>query len=564
MAELTEEQRQAQEIKDIKDNSPFALPDDPSSSGWSTAQIKEKHWMALVILYGYIVAERVRINTLETGKTDVAIADIAKILSGELLANKALNDKTGADITVKYATYDFINSGLTVPKYLKRNGNAEFIYTIEEGLTALRTAYETFVSTYFTNGKANNAVNAESATKAMSDDLGNIIKNTYATIASLGQTNTEITNIKNGNTTVMKAYKDQFGNIIDQVYAKLTNLNELVKIVGYAVSGDNATITYTTKGGTTNSVTIPCATSSNAGLMSPSDVAEIATLVAKVAAFEELTRRLSYTAKSNPTKAEILAFVQECGYTDERTFYGIKVVVSATNHVWIWYDNLDEFADVGIETVQAFTNSSTGSIKGSTARGKVYAENDGTGSLVGYDQLNNNVAPPYSDQVTYSKGDVRIYEGVLYQANTDIGTAEAFNSSKWDIVNLKALLDQKLGKSSTAFSLYATTSDGQTMIGYGLGANGGKIPQRDSNGQINVPLTPTNNEHATSKKYVDDECAKKQNVIDNNNKLSADLLDDASTTKKTVTAAEKLEWSGKQDDVKSSIVDGKLCITYEA
>ncbi len=49
MAELTEEQRQAQEIKDIKDNSPFALPDDPSSSGWSTAQIKEKHWMALVI-----------------------------------------------------------------------------------------------------------------------------------------------------------------------------------------------------------------------------------------------------------------------------------------------------------------------------------------------------------------------------------------------------------------------------------------------------------------------------------------------------------------------------------
>lgn len=562
---MTEEERQAQELKNLKDNSPFALPDDPSNSGWSTAQIKEKHWRGLVILYEYLVAERARID-LATGATGIegALNQIAKILSGELLVAKAKNDKNGKDIAENYVTIEEMHrQGITSLRYLKRDGETtEYIYAIEEALASLRSAYELFVSSYFENGKAKNALNAENAAQALKDDLGNVIKNTYATITSLGLANTEIANIKNGNTVVQKAYKDQFGNIIDQVYAKLTNLNELVKVVGYAVSGDNATITYTTKGGTTNSVTIPCATSSNAGLMSPSDVAEIATLVAKVAAFEELTRRLSYTAKSNPTKAEILAFVQECGYTDERTFYGIKVVVSATNHVWIWYDNLDEFADIGVETVQAFTNSSAGSIKGSTARGKVYAENDGTGSLVGYDQLNNNVAPPYSDQVTYEVGDVRIHEGVLYVCKTAIATAESFDSSKWDIVNLKALLDKKLSKSSTAFSLYATTSDGQTMIGFGMGASGGKIPQRDSNGQINVPLTPTANEHATSKKYVDDEGAKKQNVIDANNKLNADFLDDSSSTKKTVTASEKSAWNGKQDNLGLSIVDGKICMTY--
>ena len=61
----------------------------------------------------------------------------------------------------------------------------------------------------------------------------------------------------------------------------------------------------------------------------------------------------------------------------------------------------------------------------------------------------------------------------------------------------------KLDKTSTANSLYANGIDGQIMVGFGMGANGGKIPQRDSNGQINVPTTPTNNEHATAKVYVD-------------------------------------------------------------
>ena len=562
---MTAEERQAQELKNLKNNSPFALPDDPSNSGWSTAQIKEKHWMGLVILYEYLVAERARID-IATGVNGIAgIADkISKILSGELLVAKAKNDKNGKDIAENYVTIEEMHrQGITSLRYLKRDGETtEYIYAIEEALTNLRSAYELFVSSYFENGKAKNALNAENAAQALKDDLGNVIKNTYATITSLGLTNTEIANIKNGNTVVQKAYKDQYGNTIDLVYAKLVNLNDLVKQVGFAVEGDNAVITYKTKDNTVSSVTVPLATSTKAGLMSPSDVAQIATLVAKVASFEELTRRLSYTDKSNPSKAEILAFVKECGYTDERQFYGIKVIVSATSHVWVWYDNLDEFADVGVETVSQATQSSLGTVKGSNVRGKGYIENDGTISFVGYDQLNNNVAPPYSDQVTYEVGDVRIHEGVLYVCKTAIATAESFDSSKWDVVNLKALLDKKLSKSSTAFSLYATTSDGQTMIGFGMGASGGKIPQRDSNGQINVPLTPTANEHATSKKYVDDEGAKKQNVIDANNKLNADFLDDSSSTKKTVTASEKSAWNGKQDNLGLSIVDGKICMTY--
>ena len=44
----------------------------------------------------------------------------------------------------------------------------------------------------------------------------------------------------------------------------------------------------------------------------------------------------------------------------------------------------------------------------------------------------------------------------------------------------------------------------------------------------------------------------KQNVIDSSHKLSADLVDDTSTTNKFVTASDKTTWNGKQDAIDSS------------
>lgn len=53
--------------------------------------------------------------------------------------------------------------------------------------------------------------------------------------------------------------------------------------------------------------------------------------------------------------------------------------------------------------------------------------------------------------------------------------------------------------------LYGTSNTGaQTTLNYGTSANANYIVQRDANGQINVPITPTQNAHATSKKYIED------------------------------------------------------------
>lgn len=54
-----------------------------------------------------------------------------------------------------------------------------------------------------------------------------------------------------------------------------------------------------------------------------------------------------------------------------------------------------------------------------------------------------------------------------------------------------------------------------------------------------------------------------QPLIDSSHKLSADLVDDTNTNNKFVSSSEKATWNAKQNDVCLSVVDGKLCISYE-
>lgn len=62
--------------------------------------------------------------------------------------------------------------------------------------------------------------------------------------------------------------------------------------------------------------------------------------------------------------------------------------------------------------------------------------------------------------------------------------------------------------------------------------NNATVPQTD--GVINLGTVVT-------------DVSNKQDVIDSSHKLSADLVDDSSTTHKFVTASDKTTWNGKQD-----------------
>jgi len=69
--------------------------------------------------------------------------------------------------------------------------------------------------------------------------------------------------------------------------------------------------------------------------------------------------------------------------------------------------------------------------------------------------------------------------------------------------------NQKLDKVNTAgsYGVYGISNGSQTI--YNLSKTTAQlyanfIVQRDTNGQVNVPATPTADNHAASKKYVDD------------------------------------------------------------
>ncbi len=94
-----------------------------------------------------------------------------------------------------------------------------------------------------------------------------------------------------------------------------------------------------------------------------------------------------------------------------------------------------------------------------------------------------------------------------------IATQRYYQATQNELSEISDIFDTQYGYSYRKLSregniIYATDiNSDQIELEYSTSANANEIPQRDSNGQINVPLTPTSNAHATSKKYVDDKIA---------------------------------------------------------
>ena len=215
-----------EELEQILKNSARDLPDDPSQSGWSTKQIKEKMYAFIPMLYDLIVTERSRITDLEEDGVGELGETVQAILSGTTPVGKALKDGDGNNIKLTYAKIEeILNGSLAVLKYLKEDGTStEFVYKIEKDLATLSTTYANFLTNCFNGNKVKNSENADYSEKAYRDDLGNVIKNTYATITSLNQTLNEVTKIKNGTTIVAKAQRDANNDIIHTTYLKIANI----------------------------------------------------------------------------------------------------------------------------------------------------------------------------------------------------------------------------------------------------------------------------------------------------------------------------------------------------
>lgn len=77
----------------------------------------------------------------------------------------------------------------------------------------------------------------------------------------------------------------------------------------------------------------------------------------------------------------------------------------------------------------------------------------------------SNVAPEYDDTIGYVVGDKVIYNGQLYKCNTNIDTAEAFDSSKWTAISVSsAFVDLDSAQTITGVKTFSALKlDGTTL-----------------------------------------------------------------------------------------------------
>ena len=212
-------------------------------------------------------------------------------------------------------------------------------------------------------------------------------------------------NITNGN--VIEATGDATaawggiqGNINDQT--DLKNRLDRTVMADLDVNGDTSTsvlqldaskVNLMSGATSTKNIPLPVASSTQAGVMNASTFDAITENSNAVNAL--LNGSVSVTGLSaSPTQSELTtAWQTETGLTD--LINRAQMLDTTNSLIWTYYVNSETWYSSpagGTVTINTFTNSSEGTIKGSTNTGQIFAENDGTGSVNGWDSLSASVA----------------------------------------------------------------------------------------------------------------------------------------------------------------------------
>lgn len=175
----------------------------------------------------------------------------------------------------------------------------------------------------------------------------------------------------------------------------------------------------------TKYIPLPVASTTQAGVMNSAlydtvmeDTAKIDTILNGMVAVAGLP--------SSPTQAQLTtAWETATGLTELINF--ARMLDIDNNLYWTYYTNTETWysgtADIQV-TVAQFTNSSAGTILGSTTTGQVYAEGDGTGSVVGWDNLSAEVANNTANKLASANLTV---DSTLDKTVTGSGSTTAIN-----------------------------------------------------------------------------------------------------------------------------------------
>jgi hypothetical protein len=226
------------------------------------------------------------------------------------------------------------------------------------------------------------ALQAEAAARAQADNTlqGNI--NTEAAARAQAD-NTLQGNI---NTKIARAAAGEPGTLMQSITVKeatsngviLRGWNRNVNTPGDPIPADMA---------------LPVASGSQAGVMPAESFSQVGENTVRIEALEGRAIHYPVTLDSATPSQEDLqeAYEDASGNTgaapDQATLDDMAFGKSYT-----WYETEETWIDRGSTIIAKFTNASAGVVKGANADGKVFAEEDGTGSVVGWDALKTEVS----------------------------------------------------------------------------------------------------------------------------------------------------------------------------
>lgn len=221
-------------------------------------------------------------------------------------------------------------------------------------------------------------------------------------------------------------------------YVKVDSINrDVVTAVNVAETGTTVGLEVQTQNlltgkNSSETKTLPIASITASGLMPSTAVKALGEITERVEALEGKATRLLYITSNNPSASQINEFVTGLGY--ESPFNGVSVVINDTHHIWHYYENNGiGWKDDGVDIVSKFTDATPGIIKGASLdrnensgyvnSGKIHAEADGTGSVVGWNEI-HEIAMSDHDEVNKLTAEV----SDLTQSQKNMYTKEEANS----------------------------------------------------------------------------------------------------------------------------------------
>ena len=330
---------------------------------------------------------------------------------------------------------------------------------------------------------ADEATARENADNALSDRITTNANNIAANATAISNEVTARTNADNtlsahisGNTTAINNEKTARENadagLQDQITAVKATADSAVQpddidktvMSDLAVDSNSSTAQVILKeskvnlktGATSSEQTsLPVASSSQAGVMNSATYDAVTSNTSNINAI--MNGAVAITGlPANPSQSDLTtAWQNETGLS---TLINRASVYDVTNNkVWTYYTNDTTWhvaSNTSQVTVNTFTNSSEGTIKGSTNIGQVFAENDGTGSVNGWGALSDAVSNNTSKLAGIESG---AEVNVQSDWNVSDSSSDAYIKNKPTIGN-GTLTIQKNGTTIDTFTANSTTN----------------------------------------------------------------------------------------------------------